>query len=178
MSRISIIFKVDIIGHPNYELHYCDEWKIQGKVWNIKRERYMKDITRKGYACTKLSENGKAIWGKMHRLLIQHFKPEEWDPSLVVNHKDHNRSNNNLNNLEMVSWSMNNSDQDKTNRSSRYQGVYYDKRRKRWICQVNQNKKRIFEKGFLTEKEAARARDNFIQENNLDLKLNDISDDE
>jgi len=43
----------------------------------------------------------------VHRLMIQTFKPNEWDSNLDVNHIDGNKHNNHIDNLEMVTRSEN-----------------------------------------------------------------------
>lgn len=43
--------------------------------------------------------------------------------------------------------------------TSKYKGVYFDKRRKRYIAEAKLNGKRIFQKSFRTEIEAAKAYD-------------------
>lgn len=58
----------------------------------------------------------------------------------------------------------------KVNKSG-YVGIHWDKVRKKWVAQVMWNKKTIFNKGFLTQKEALEARNNFIKENNFPLLI-------
>jgi hypothetical protein len=43
----------------------------------------------------------------VHRLMIQTFMPDTWNPDLDVNHKDGNKHNNDISNLEMVTRSEN-----------------------------------------------------------------------
>jgi hypothetical protein len=43
----------------------------------------------------------------IHRWMIRTFKPDEWDPELDVNHKDGNKHNNHIDNLEMLTRSAN-----------------------------------------------------------------------
>lgn len=52
----------------------------------------------------------------IHRLVAKTFKKNP-DNLPVVHHKDHNRSNNNLDNLEWVSYSENNSDRIYSNKT-------------------------------------------------------------
>lgn len=169
----------DIDGFPNYELHYCDEWPEQGRIWSKRIDGYMKtQFDTGGYIYCDLRWDCTRLQVSMHRLLFKYFKPNEWNEDLVINHMDYNRTNNNLDNLEMVSLTENSSNEKKTNCSSKYHGIYWDSSRNKWVAHVASKGKRVLFKRFETEKQAARVRDAYITENNLDHKLNDISEDE
>lgn len=62
------------------------------------------NINSDGYLQGKLCKNGKSKTVRIHRLVAEHFLP---NPNNLpeVNHKDYNRVNNNVNNLE---WSTHN----------------------------------------------------------------------
>ena len=72
-----------------------------GKVKNIKNNKILKERDLRGYKRVSLYENKKGHDKRIHRLVGEAFidnpgnKPE-------INHKDKNRSNNNVNNLEWV----------------------------------------------------------------------------
>ena len=55
-----------------------------------------------GYHEVSLTKNKKSKTLKVHRLVVQAFKPEEWNPDLEVNHIDGNKDHNYPDNLEMV----------------------------------------------------------------------------
>lgn len=55
----------------------------------------------------KLSQEGKMRLLTLHRLILSTFQPN-MDTSLVVNHKDGNKLNNKLSNLEWVTHTENN----------------------------------------------------------------------
>lgn len=57
-------------------------------------------VDRGGYLILMLSKNGKCKSLKVHRLVLMTFAPIENMDKLEVNHKDENKQNNNLNNLE------------------------------------------------------------------------------
>lgn len=177
MENYRIVAQAPLEDFPGYEIHYCKDWEIQGRIWSKISDRYLAALFNShGYAKTNLKKDRKMINFFLHRLLVQHFLPEIWDPEMVVNHKDYDRTNNRLENLEMVSRSMNSSDQNKSGLSSKYHGVSLD--RTSWRAYVCQESKKVWDKCFSTEKEAARARNEYIIENELDLKLNEVSDDE
>lgn len=71
-----------------------------GTVKNIKRNKIKKnEIDIDGYVRVGLSKNGKQNHYKIHRLVAQAFLP---NPKNLpqVNHKDENKTNNNVTNLE------------------------------------------------------------------------------
>lgn len=71
-----------------------------GEVFSVRNNRLLtgrKDNA--GYVLVCLSKNNKTVHRRVHRLVAQAFikNPNNWP---VVNHKDGNKSNNNVNNLE------------------------------------------------------------------------------
>lgn len=93
--------KKDIIDFPNYEV--SDE----GKVYR-KRDGY--EITprynKKKYLTIDLSHNGKSKRITLHRLVAKAFIPCETTLQ-QVNHKDGNKENNHVSNLEWVTMDKN-----------------------------------------------------------------------
>ena len=90
----------------------------------------------------------------MHRLILDYYGP------LDVDHINGNQLDNRKCNLRIVTRSQNNLNQKKVRKgTSKYKGVYFDKRRKRYIAEAKLNGKRIFQKSFMTEIEAAKAYD-------------------
>lgn len=81
----------------------------EGNVWTPYRgPRKMKPpLTHKGYRRVYLqtTEGGKSF--QVHRLVLMMFSPVEGMDKLEVNHKDGNKENNNLSNLEWCTGSMN-----------------------------------------------------------------------
>lgn len=45
--------------------------------------------------------NGRSVL--LHRAIYETFNDIELNDNMVINHKDHNRDNNNINNLEAIS---------------------------------------------------------------------------
>jgi len=64
-------------------------------------------VNKYGYRTVGLSQNGKPKIKTIHRLLAKYFIENE-NEYKTVNHKDGNKLNNNLDNLEWASYSMNN----------------------------------------------------------------------
>lgn len=64
-------------------------------------------IKKNGYCEVVLRVNKKSITCYVHRLVAKTFLNLDRESKLEVNHKDKNKTNNNLNNLELVSHSEN-----------------------------------------------------------------------
>ena len=106
---------VEIPGYTNYLI------SKDGRVFSKKYRLLMETaINKNGYVTIPLvSDTGKKYTKFMHHLLLMAFRPEEFaritrlrdiagcDVRYVVNHKDGNKQNNNLDNLEVVSQSEN-----------------------------------------------------------------------
>lgn len=91
--------KID--GYENY-LIYED-----GSIWNLVTDKELKgSISENGYKYYRLSKDGKKKMFYAHRLVAQHFLDNP-DNLPVVNHKDGNKLNNNVSNLEWVTQSEN-----------------------------------------------------------------------
>jgi hypothetical protein len=58
-----------------------------------------------GYHRARLFNNGKSEWFKVHRLVAHHFIGES---DLAINHKDMNKENNHVDNLEYTTLAENN----------------------------------------------------------------------
>jgi hypothetical protein len=91
-----------IIGEaPNYAVSNF------GRIKNVKTDRIRKaSPTNLGYLQVGLNQNGKTIFRLVHRLVAQAFipNPEELPE---VNHKDFNKNNNSVDNLEWVNHKTN-----------------------------------------------------------------------
>lgn len=91
---------------PGYEQQYCINEKGDIKRVGIGRgvrggRLLAQAITKDGYKVVNLWKNNKGTTHYVHRLLATKFI--EGDHSLSVNHKDGNKLNNSLENLEFVS---------------------------------------------------------------------------
>lgn len=127
--------------------------------------------TRQGYIRINLTRaSGEKQTISLSRLVAQHFL-KDWDPDLTVNHKNWNKEDNRVGNLEMMTISQNSSNRCKDDCESRFVGVTLRENGK-WRARVWTGGERICLGSFLTEEEAAAARDAYVVENGLDLKLN------
>lgn len=71
-----------------------------GKIIN-RKERILKKTNINGYLHVPLSQNGKSTHKYIHRLVAQAFL-DNYSEDLEINHKDFNRRNNNVENLECI----------------------------------------------------------------------------
>lgn len=89
------------IKNYNYEVSNL------GNVRNIKTKRVLKpEYSNKGYACVQLIKNHKIKKFRIHRLVAKLFIPNP-DNLPEVNHKDEDKSNNCVENLEWCNKSYN-----------------------------------------------------------------------
>ena len=115
--------------------------KIQEYTWNI-------DVN--GYVYSSLFKNGKHKKLYLHRMLLQ-------VSGSLVDHIDHNRLNNCLSNLRVCSSAENNRNRLSIQGSSKYKGVSFCKKEKRWYAYITLHNKKKHIGIFDCEKEAAEA---------------------
>ncbi len=88
----------------NYENYYIFP---DGNIYNIKTKILLKHFKKAdGYMSVGLSKEGKCTLFLIHVLLAKTFIPNP-DNKSIVNHKDGNKINNNISNLEWVTHSEN-----------------------------------------------------------------------
>lgn len=86
---------------PGYEGRYAAT--EDGRIYTYHRNKYLQPcITKDGYYEVRLSKDGKITSYRVHRLILMAFAFREDYKSLQVNHKDENKLNNNLDNLEWM----------------------------------------------------------------------------
>lgn len=95
----------DLVDIPGYEGLY--KANINGQIWSDIRKKYLKQkINKYGYNCLTLYKNKKKNSVIVHRLIALTFISNPKDKP-EVNHKDGNKLNNYINNLEWVTASEN-----------------------------------------------------------------------
>lgn len=91
---------------PGYESIY--QISSDGKVWNVKSGATLRgNVNSHGYVVVSLTKDGVKKDCKLHRLLALAFLPNPNDYD-CVNHKDGNKLNNSLDNLEWCTKGYNN----------------------------------------------------------------------
>ena len=164
LSRIGIEVWKDI---PNYEGLYqvsnlgnvrSLNYKKTGKVKNL-----VLNINSVGRQCVSLCNNNKKTYN-VHVLVAISFlnhKPNGY--KIVVDHINNKPLNNKLYNLQRITQRQNTS-KDKRGGTSKYTGVYMDK--KKWRADIRINGKIKYLGLFTDEKEAAQAYQNELKKIN------------
>lgn len=106
----------------NYDNYFIDE---DGNIYNSITKTYLKgSISEGGYKYYRLSKNSKKQMFYAHRLVAEYFldNPKQLP---VVNHIDGNKLNNNISNLEWVTYSENSKHWHNNNTIIRQPTEYY-----------------------------------------------------
>ena len=94
-----------------------------GQVWSYRSQKFLKPWIANGYYQVTLSKNGEKKKHKIHRLVAIIYIPNP-DNLRDVNHKDENKLNNCLDNLEWLSH------KDNSNYGTRNQRISATRKRK------------------------------------------------
>lgn len=95
-----------IVSYPNYSISNF------GNVKNNTTQKQMRPSIRSGYDAVVLRTANNRKMCTIHRLVLTAFNPNS-EPDLTVNHKDHNKLNNNITNLEWATMKEQNNHQRK-----------------------------------------------------------------
>ena len=84
----------------------CSHVRLQNGELMKKKPHILKPQNRCGYRCVNLFKDGRSRTVNIHRLVAESFlcNPHNYE---VVNHKDENRANNNVDNLEWCTYAYN-----------------------------------------------------------------------
>ena len=93
----------DVVGYEGlYSVTSC------GKVWSYRRKKFLTPgVNNKGYLYVNLCRNGKYTSYTIHRLVAMAYLPNP-ENLPEINHKDENKTNNCLQNLEWCDCKYNN----------------------------------------------------------------------
>ena len=141
----------------DYELLY--EVSDLGNVKSIKTGLLIKqNKDAKGYFRVSLSKKSEKKTIRIHIMVAQSFLNHHNDGSLkiVVDHKDNDKSNNKKDNLQLIT-NRSNASKDKSNKTSKYTGVCFDKNRNKWSAEIRIGKKRKKLGRFVNEIDAHNA---------------------
>jgi len=146
-----------------------------GKFPFISKERILKkSIDGGGYNVVSLYKNGKQNTSKVHQLVaesfLNHFSSGH---DIVINHINFIKTDNRVENLEIVTARENSNLKHKES-SSKYVGVSLDKKSKKWISYITIKKSRIVLGYFTSELEASQKYENALNSlnNGLEIKSN------
>ena len=118
-------------------VHYEGIYKVSnfGRIWSIHKQDYKTTHTKdNGYMFVQLYKNGKMYNEYVHRLVALAFIPNQ-NNLPQVNHKDEDKSNNYVGNLEWCTAKYNNNYgtcRKRTVESNRKNGCY-DRAKERWL---------------------------------------------
>ena len=140
-----------------FDLKDYEEYYLINKNGEIKSKRQnkiMKCKTDRGYLRIGLRKNGIKKFYNLHRLLAIQFIPNPNDYPLI-DHIDNNKLNNDLTNLRWITHSGNQRNRDYKNKSSKYRGVCWDKKDKKWKVAIRIDGKKKHLGCFSNEEEAS-----------------------
>jgi hypothetical protein len=143
---------------------------LQGMAWSL---------DTRGYFKTSITVDRRQLTVRLHQIVnnMRYGIEPIWDNTYVeygldIDHIDTNKYNCRLDNLQYLTKPMNTSKQSKEGKSSRYYGVCWDKRDKKWVAQYKLNGKMKHIGFYQTEEEAGRARDKVVRKLGLDRMIN------
>lgn len=101
-------------GVSNLQMFLGEEWKViqgypsyeisnYGRIYSHYVKRLLSPYCAEDYSLhVYLYRNRTREHFAVHRLVMQHFRPDDWDPVCVIAHKDGYKTNNYVDNLECV----------------------------------------------------------------------------
>jgi hypothetical protein len=121
-----------------------------------KKESFLKpSLSKVGYFTVILCKNNLRITKKVHQLVAESFLGHiPCGYKLVVNHKNFIRTDNRVDNLEIITQ-RENANRKHLRSSSKYTGVCWDKHAKKWKSNITINGKSKHIGNFNNEKEAS-----------------------
>ena len=152
---------------PNF-----DDYEVSnlGRIVSLKydkRKVLKHGVNPQGYCIVVLYKGKKSHPKTIHRLVMSVFEGES---DLHVNHKDENKLNNNLDNLEYTTNRENSQHYHKTKKSSsKFVGVTWNKKSAKWHSQIQINGKSKHLGYFDDEQKASEAYQNALKELNLKM---------
>ena len=155
-----------IKGYEDYQISNL------GRVKSLKNNKEKILITHpneKGYYNVDLYISNKRKTLRVHKLVVEYFLNHKGDGTMkiVIDHIDNDKSNNTADNLQLITNRQNSSKTLKKINgltSSKYVGVTWNKQIKKWIAQIQINKKHIHIGCFINEYDAYLAYKNKLKE--------------
>lgn len=118
--------------------------RSNGKIQTIKERILKSGIDTAGYFVVKLYKKEKKGTIKVHQLIAQSFLNHTiCGMQFVINHKDFNKLNNHVDNLEIITQ-RENANKKHIKSSSKYTGVSYRKNDNRWESFISVNGKKKY----------------------------------
>jgi hypothetical protein len=150
--------KIKVSG-KTYEKCPADGYTIV----NAKHFEALKDYklywTPDGYVNIHFKDNEKWQYLGLHGYIVDKFENIVIPKGHIVHHKNSNKFDNDINNLEVATHSMNAAAIIQPKRSSTnttiYKGITFNKKKNKWLSQITYNKKCILLQSCDTDKDAA-----------------------
>ena len=121
------------------EIENYDNYAVSsfGRVKNTKTGRILKaGLDSHGYLTVNLCEDGVKKIHRIHRLVACAFINNP-DNKECVDHKDNNKTNNNISNLRFATTKENSQNSKlSNNNTSNVKGVYFNKKAKKWHARI------------------------------------------
>jgi hypothetical protein len=136
-----------------------------GKYPFICKEKIIKNcINTGGYYYLGLSRNTKTKSRTIHQLMAEaFFNHKPCGMNLVVDHINNDRLDNRLENLQIIT-NRENASKDIKNKSSKYTGVSWCKKRNKWTTRIRVGNKYLFLGYYINEEDANLAYQNKLKE--------------
>jgi hypothetical protein len=146
-----------------------------GDVYTLKHKKILKtELSNAGYLRVGLCLNNKQKKYSVHRLVAEIYL-DKTDGCDIVNHKDQNKLNNHVDNLEWCNYNENNTHFTRA-KTSKYHGVSWHKGHKSWSAQSRLNGKVKWLGSYKTELEAYNATIKFETDNQITNRYKDKND--
>lgn len=160
-----------------------EEWKViaiapnysasnLGRIKNNKTNRILKPKKVRGYEYICLRKDNKNLCKQVHRLVAKAFIPNPENKPLV-NHKDYNRGNNCVDNLEWISSSENQLWSRTRISKGHFKNLYPNicKNKGGYVFQMRNGKEKRIRKWFKTLEEAIAFKNDYIAKMDDEGKL-------
>lgn len=130
-----------------------DEMICDADVWE-RLKQYTWHKAKSGYV-------GTNYYGNEHKYMLFHRAIFNIENGLIVDHINHNRLDNRIENLRYTTYQGNNINKRSTsnNSSSGMNGIYWDVKREKWIVELSLNSKCYYFGGYEELDEAVKRRD-------------------
>ncbi len=172
MSNEIEIWKV-IDGYEDYQVSSFGNVKSTKKFNGTNERLLKKHMSVYGYLMANFIKNGKQKNFTIHVLVAMMFLGHKPDGTrkIVVDHKDNNKLNNHVDNLQLIS-TRENCSKDRKGYSSKYVGVSWNKVSGKWKAGIYYSGREIRLGLFELEIDAANAYQKALKELNNGLDLN------